>query len=109
MEPIPTDDEIRAKPAFPRLIRVYRVQNWIFWTGLPLFAASSIFWIEERAVWALIAAGLLAVGNTCGQVYGFTVERQVLSEISGSAPVRTRARKLARDNVTPRLMRWLGT
>jgi hypothetical protein len=109
VEPIPTDDEIRATPAYPRLVGVYRLQNRIFWTALPLFAASFAYWIAERSSWALLVPGLLALGNSCVQVYGIRAERQVLSEISGSPAVRTRARKLARDTVTPRLMRWLGT
>jgi hypothetical protein len=107
VEPIPTDDEIRASPAFPRLVRTFQLGNRIFWAGLPFFAAFSIYGATQRAAWALVVSLLLAVGNTGGQLYAFRAERQPLSEISGSPAVQARAKKLAHESAKSRLVRWL--
>ena len=106
---IPTDDEIRASPAFPRrLVRAFRFGNRTFWTALPLFAVAGIGRLAAGGGWAAFGtAGLIAVGTTCGQLYAIRAERQPLAEISSSSAVQSRAKKLAYDAAKPRLLRWL--
>ena len=105
---IPTDDEIRASPAFPRLVRAFRFGNRTVWTGLPLFAVAGIGWLAAGGGWAAFGtAGLIAVGTTCGQLYAIRAERQPLAEISSSRVVQARAKKLAYADAKPRLLRWL--
>jgi hypothetical protein len=102
-----TDDEIRASPAFPRLVHALQINSRIFWAGLPLFVAASIYGISQRVAWAQITALLLAVGNVCAQLYGIRQARQSASEISSSRVVQARAQNLADEAAKPRLLRWL--
>lgn len=105
---IPTDDEIRASPAFPRLVRAFRFGNRISWTALPLLVVTGIGWLAAGGGWAAIGTGaLIAAGNTCGQLYAIRAERQPLAEISSSSAVQSRAKKLAYADAKPRLLRWL--
>ena len=81
---IPTDDEIRASPAFPRLVRAFRLEIRIFWMTVPSLVAV-IVWLAEGGGWAAFATGgLISVASTCGRVYAIRSERQPLAEI----PVR---------------------
>jgi len=104
MQPTPTDDEIRTHSAFPLVLDAYRFNNRVFWGGLPLFAAASIYAIAGHHPWAFIIAGLLAVGNTAGQLYGFRRAREAASHISSSRTAQKRAEQLASSAAKPRLV-----
>lgn len=107
MQPTPADDEIRTHPAFPQVVDAYRFNNRVFWAGLPLFAAASIYAIAGHHPWAFAIAGLLGVGNIAGQWYGFRRAREAVSHISSSPAVQKRAEQLASRVAKARLVRWL--
>jgi hypothetical protein len=107
MQPTPTDDEIRANPAFPRLLAAHRLSSWVFWAGAPLFLAAVAYASTQRAAWAYAVAGLLSLGNVGGQVYGNKRARRVVLDISTSPAVRQRADQLASRAAKPLLVRWL--
>jgi len=107
MQPMLTDDEIRSSPAFPRVVNAYRLNNRIFWGGLPFFSAAGIYAVFEGHRWAFVVAGVLAVGNVAGQLYGFRRARLALADISSSPTVKERAHQLANSAAKPRLARWL--
>jgi hypothetical protein len=92
VQAIPTEAEIRANVAFPRVVRAAWIYAWVFWGGLPLFIAAAVYGVFEHHVWAIVVAALLAVGNT---------------DISEDKQVRDQAWKLAKSDTTPRLVRWI--
>jgi hypothetical protein len=101
----PTDDEISAHAAFGRVVGAARLNNLVFWIGLPLFAAIGVYGTIEHHEWAIVLAGLLAVANVAGQMYGFHSAREPLLEISEDNRVRARAWRLASIAARPRLLR----
>jgi len=107
MQANPTDAEIRANVAFPRVLRAARINSRVFWGGLPFFVATAIYWILQHHMWTIVVGVLLAVGNVAGQLYGFRQSRRSLSDISEIQQVRGRAWKLATVDAKPRLVGWL--
>jgi len=107
MQPRPTDDEIRAHPAFPRVLAGYRLYHWVFWGGLPFFIAAVAYATTQHAAWAYVVAGVLSLGNVAGQVYGFKRARRAVLDISTSRAVQQRADRLATKEGKPWFVRWL--
>jgi hypothetical protein len=100
-----TDAEIRGNAAFPLVVRAARLRARVFWLGLPVFAAVSLYGTVKHHSWAIVLAALTSVAGVAGQLYGFRQARQPLSQISDDRAVQDRATKLATDDAKPRLLR----
>ena len=107
MQPTLTDDEIRSNPAFPRVVNAYRLNNGVFWGGLPFFSAFGIYAVFEERRWAFVVAGLMAVGNVCGQIYAHRRARLAAADVSTEPAIQARAHQLASRDAKPWPVRWL--
>jgi len=107
MHPVLTDDEIRSNPAFPRVVNSYRLNNRIFWGGLPFFSAVGIYAVFAGPRWAFVVAGVMAVGNVLGQIYAHRRARLAAADVSTEPAIQARAHQLASSAAKRRLVRWL--
>lgn len=102
-----TADEIRANPAFDRLLRARRVYQIAFYTTFVAFVAVLVSFMIDQGYWREIVAFALALINTGSQLYWFRAQRMTLDNISTDPDVRRRATLLANPWAETRYLRLL--